>query len=685
MATWIAHNTATFTQMGGEGVTWVGQAPFTDERHIFANLGDGTYFHSGLLAIRAAFSAKVNITYKILYNDAVAMTGGQHVDGELTVPMITQQLYAEGVRKIVIATDEPHKYPLGAGFAPGVKIHHRDELDVLQDDLKKWPGVSVLIYDQTCAAEKRRRRKRGLMEDPQKRIFINERVCEGCGDCSVKSNCVSVQPIETPLGRKRTIDQSSCNKDFSCVNGFCPSFVTVEGARPRKAKASTGKTAHLENLPDPILPTLNAPFSIYLTGVGGTGVVTIGALLGMAAHLEKKGCSIVDMAGLAQKGGAVVSHIRIAQKPSDIQATRVSRERADLILGCDIVVAAGPDALATIKTGHTQAIINENQTITGHFIHSPDYDFKHEKLRQNLLEKLGAEHTDFIDATHLATRILGDAIATNLFILGYAYQKGLIPIHHEAILKAVELNAVAVEFNKLAFHWGRYAVLDFKAVEDAANLEFEKKAKEIPQSLEAVINHRKQHLTGYQNKAYAERYELFVRKIEAQDQKLGRQELSLAVAKYYAKLLAYKDEYEVARLYTDGTYLKELYDQFEGNLKMKFHLAPPLLSYKDPKTGQLKKSTYGPWIFSVFKILAKLKGLRGTALDIFGYTHERKTERSLIGGYENLVYSLLPHLSLHNYDVAVELATLPEHIRGFGHVKECNFTSYAVCSKRVGI
>ena len=670
MATWIAHNTSTFTQMGGEGVPWIGQAPFTDEPHIFANLGDGTYFHSGILAVRAAVSAKVNITFKILYNDAVAMTGGQHVDGELTVPMITQQMHAEGVRKIVIVTDEPDKYLAGSQFAPGVTIHHRDELDSIQEDIRKWPGVSVLIYDQTCAAEKRRRRKRGLMVDPPKRAFINERVCEGCGDCSLKSNCVSVQPIETALGRKRKIDQSSCNKDFSCVNGFCPSFVTVEGGKLRKVKSSSNTLHHLEDLPDPTLPALEKPFSIYLTGVGGTGVVTIGALIGMAAHLEKKGCAIVDMAGLAQKGGAVVSHIRIAQKPTDIHATRVSREGADLLLGCDIVVAAGPDALGIIKIGHTYGIINEDQTITGHFINNPDYDFKHGKLRQNLVEKLGKDHTSFIDATHLATRLMGDAIATNLFVLGYAYQKGLVPVHHESLIKAIELNNVAIDMNKLAFNWGRYAAINLAAVQKAAHIEFEEKLGDIPHGLEEIIGHRKKFLTGYQNKAYADHYENLVRLVEKEDLKHGKSALSQAVAKYYAKLLAYKDEYEVARLYTDGTYLKELFDQFEGDVKLKFHLAPPLLSRKDPKTGELKKDTYGPWVFKVFKILAKLKGLRGTAFDIFGYTHERKMERALIKDYEDLVQSMLNALTNDNYDLAVELASLPERIRGFGHVKE---------------
>lgn len=670
MATWIAHNTETFTQMGGEGVPWIGQAPFTDEKHVFANLGDGTYYHSGILAVRATIAAKVNITFKILYNDAVAMTGGQPVDGPLDVAMITRQVYAEGVQKIVVLTDEPHKYPVNFGFAPGVEIGHRDELNQVQEDLKKWPGTSVLIYDQTCAAEKRRRRKRGLMEDPDKRIFINERVCEGCGDCSVKSNCLSVQPIETAFGRKRKIDQSSCNKDYSCVNGFCPSFVSVQGGKLRKATSPL----HIEELgntfPDPAKPSLEKPYCIYLTGVGGTGVVTMGAILGTAAYLEKKGCSVVDMTGLAQKGGAVVSHIRIAKKIEDIHATRIYTGEADLILGCDLVVTGNPDTLKLVKKDKTNAVVNVDQSITGHFINTPDYNFHHEALLKTISESLGQKHIDFIDCQRLATGLLGDSIATNMFMVGYAYQKGYIPLSHEAIEKTIELNNVAVPFNIQAFRWGRYAAIDLKEVERAAGVHVEEKLFQIPTSFEDIVAHRKTFLTGYQNRAYADRYEALVARVKKVDDKLKRKDLSISVAKYYAKLLAIKDEYEVARLYADGTFLKELRNQFEGPVKLNFYLAPPLFSKRDPFTGELKKMKYGSWMMVGFQILAKLKGLRGTPLDIFGYTKDRKRERALITEYETLVNEVMEKVSLKNYEIAVELASLPEHIRGYGHVKD---------------
>lgn len=667
MATWIAHDTETFTQMGGEGVPWIGQAPFSDENHIFANLGDGTYYHSGLLAIRAAIASGVNITYKILYNDAVAMTGGQHVDGPLDVGMITKQVRAEGVECIHVVTDEPQKYLHMEAFAAGVKIHHRDQLQDVQNDLKLWPGVSVLVYDQTCAAEKRRRRKRGLMVDPAKRAFINQSVCEGCGDCSKKSNCLSVQPVETAFGRKRKIDQSSCNKDYSCVNGFCPSFVTVEGGRIKKSKPPTNDLKHLQTLPDPVLPSLNKPYSIFLTGVGGTGVVTIGALTGMAAHLEGKGCSIVDMAGLAQKGGAVVAHIRIAQKPSGIHATRVSLGQADLLLGCDIVVAAGKDSLSRVKADKTHAIINDDQTITGHFISNPDYNFKHKELRDNI--EGSVKSVDFVAANKLATNLLGDSIATNLFLLGFAYQKGLIPVHHTALEEAIRLNGVSVEANINAVRWGRFAALNLKEVEKAAGLSAKVEKPSHPKTLEEVIAHRRAHLTGYQNEFYADRYEDLVRRVEELDLKLKKHDLSLAVATYYSKLLSYKDEYEVARLYTDGTFAKQLRDQFEGPVRLKFHLAPPLFAEQDLKTGELKKKEFGSWMLSVFKILAPLKRLRGTPFDIFGYTQERKIERKLIEQYEILVEKLLHETNKNNYATAVQLAQIPEHIRGYGHVK----------------
>jgi indolepyruvate ferredoxin oxidoreductase len=670
MATWIAHDTETFTQMGGEGVPWIGQAPFTTEKHVFANIGDGTYYHSGILAIRAAIAANVNITYKILYNDAVAMTGGQPVDGPLDVAMVTQQVYAEGVRKIVVLSDYPDKYPVGFGFAPGVHVGHRDELDQIQEDIKYWPGTSVIIYDQACAAEKRRKRKRGLMEDPDKRIFINERVCEGCGDCSIKSNCLSVQPIETAFGRKRKIDQSSCNKDYSCVNGFCPSFVSVQGGKLKKSSPSAKTEDLMENFPDPQLPFLEKPYSVFLTGVGGTGVITVGAILGMASHMEGKGCSIVDMAGLAQKGGAVVSHIRIAQKPDNIHATRIYMGEADLIFGCDLVVTGGPETLNKIKKDKTVVLVNENQSITGHFIHNPDYDFHHETLKNNILQAAGKDYVNFIEANRLATGLLGDAIATNMFMVGYAYQKGLIPLSHQAIEKAIEMNGVAVPFNIQAFHWGRYAALDLKVVEKAAGFHAQEEFFKIPTTLDEIVAHRKEFLTAYQNKAYADRYVALVKKAKTIDHHFKQDALSLNIAKYYAKLLAIKDEYEVARLYTDGTFMKELYEQFEGSVKLKFYLAPPLFAKRDPLTGELQKKMYGSWMMFGFRLLSRLKGLRGTLFDIFSYSSDRKKEKALITDYENLMTYVLERLKPENYEIAVALAELPEYIRGYGHVKD---------------
>ncbi|MFQ5959551.1 MAG: indolepyruvate ferredoxin oxidoreductase family protein, partial [Alphaproteobacteria bacterium] len=454
MVQWMDRNTDTFTQMGAEGATWIGQAPFTETPHVFQNIGDGTYFHSGLLAIRAALAAGVNITYKLLYNDAVAMTGGQPVDGQLTVPQITHQLYGEGVRRIAVVSDEPGKYPHGAGFAKGVTVHHRDDLDRVQREMRDWRGVSVLIYDQTCATELRRRRKRGLAPDRDRRVVINPAVCEGCGDCGVASNCLSVIPLETEFGRKRTIDQSSCNKDFSCLDGFCPSFVTVHGGRLRKPEALAGDAA-LADLPAPDLPALDAPYGILVTGVGGTGVVTIGALLGMAAHIEGKGVSVLDMTGLAQKYGAVVSHLRIAANPEDINAVRIAAGGARLLLGCDLVVAGGFDALAKIAAGETHAIVNSHESPTGEFTRKPDLAFPDALLRRRVSDAAGPGHAEFLDATGLATALLGDAIASNLFLVGYAWQKGLVPLSAGAIERAIELNGVAVEMNRRAFRWGR--------------------------------------------------------------------------------------------------------------------------------------------------------------------------------------------------------------------------------------
>ncbi len=672
MVQWMDRRTDTFTQMGGEGVTWVGQAPFSTTKHVFANLGDGTYFHSGILAVRTAVAAGVNITYKVLYNDAVAMTGGQPMDGPLDPAMISRQLYAEGVRKIVAVSDEPDKYPIGYEWAPGISVHHRDDLDRIQRDLREHPGVTAIIYDQTCAAEKRRRRKRGTFPDPAKRAFINELVCEGCGDCSTTSNCLSVTPSETEFGRKRAIDQSSCNKDFSCVNGFCPSFVTVHGGRLRKAQGDVAAVADWAELPAPELPDLKEPYGILITGVGGTGVVTIGALLGMAAHIEGKGCSVLDMAGLAQKGGAVVSHVRIGQSPSDIHAVRISAGGARLLLGCDLVVAAGFDALSKAQPGATRAVINSHETITGDFTRDPDLAFPASSLVGTIRSAAGDGGAEFLDATRLATVLMGNSIATNLFMLGYAWQKGLVPISWEAIDQAIELNGVAAQSNKHSFLWGRRAAHDLAAVEKLATPRTATPSHRIAKDLGEIVERRSAFLTDYQNAAYAARYNTLVARVKSVEAERtpGLSGLALAVARYYFKLLAYKDEYEVARLYTQGEFAAMLNARFEGDFKLRFHLAPPLLARRDLETGHLKKQEYGSWLLPAFKVLAKLRGLRGTPFDIFGYTAERRQERALIADYEAMIEELLASLTRQNHDAAVELASIPEHIRGFGHIKE---------------
>ncbi|MDG9979695.1 indolepyruvate ferredoxin oxidoreductase family protein [Ectopseudomonas oleovorans] len=666
MTQWMDRSTDTFTQMGGEGATWIGQAPFTDTPHVFQNLGDGTYFHSGHLALRAAVAAGVNITYKILYNDAVAMTGGQPIDGELRIDQLSQQVHAEGVKRIALVSDEPDKYPTRATFAPGVTFHHRRELDAVQRELREVKGVSVILYDQTCATEKRRRRKRGKMVDPAKRAFINPAVCEGCGDCSVKSNCLSVLPLETELGRKREIDQSACNKDFSCLEGFCPSFVTVHGGGLRKPEA-VGLSALFIALPEPKQPALSRPWNILLPGVGGSGVTTVGALLGMAAHIEGKGCTVLDQAGLAQKFGPVITHIRIAAQQSDIYAVRIAAGETDLLLGCDLVVSSSEEALAKLNDKIAHAVINSHEAATAEFTRNPDAQVPGAAMREAISEAVGEGKTRFVDATRLATRLLGDSIATNLFMLGYAYQLGLVPVSAEAINKAIELNGVSVQLNQQAFLWGRRAAHDLAAVEKLAA----PKVVEAPHcsTLEEIISDRVQRLTAYQNAAYAERYRELVERVRKADTD-AQQRLSKAVARYYFKLLAYKDEYEVARLYSDSTFRKQLEAQFEGDYRLQFHLAPSWLSKPDSVTGEPRKRSFGPWMLKAFGVLARFKFLRGSVLDPFGHSAERRLERELIEEYEANVAYLLGELNGGNYRTAVALAEIPEQIRGYGHVKE---------------
>jgi len=692
MATWLSpESTGTFCQMGGEGVPWVGQAPFTATTHVFANLGDGTYMHSGILAIRQAVAAKVNITYKILYNDAVAMTGGQPHDGVLTVPIIAHQLAAEGVRNIVVVTDGTPRAYGPADLPHGTPMRHRDELDTVQRELRSVPGVSALIYDQTCAAEKRRRRKRGKFPDPATRVVINDHVCEGCGDCSEKSNCMSVTSVETEFGRKRAIDQSACNKDFSCIKGFCPSFVTIEGGRLRQGKAAGNPVQAFDALPEPQLPTTATPWGILVTGVGGTGVVTIGALLGMAAHLEGKGVSVLDMAGLAQKGGAVWSHVRIADRPESLHAARIAAGEANAVIGCDLVVAASDESLAKMRLGHTRALINSDQTMTSEFVRGfaaqarsgdvgthPDPQFPASSMQAQIIDAVGAENVEFLDAGRLATDLLGDSIATNLFMLGYAWQRGLVPLSREAILRAIEINGAAVQANKAAFQWGRRAAVDLEAVHAAARPQSGTPAHhKLSTSLEELIARRAAHLTDYQNAAYAQRYTALVERVRAAESRVapGMHQLTEAVARGYHKLLAYKDEYEVARLYTQTDFLARIEEQFEGDYKLVFHLAPPLLADKDAATGELKKKAYGPWMLKAMRVLARLRGLRGSFFDPFARSHDRKLDRELIADYERVVEEIISGLERSNLQTAVELANIPDHIRGFGHVRERYLTA----------
>lgn len=677
MAQSMDRSTLGYTHMGGEGMVWVGEAPFSKRKHMFQNIGDGTYFHSGYLGIRAAVSAGTNITFKILFNDAVAMTGGQKHDGALTVPAIAHQVSAEGVKRIVVVSDEPHKYPLETAWPAGVTFHHRDELDNVQREIREVQGTSVLIYDQTCAAEKRRRRKRGTFPDPAKRIVINDLVCEGCGDCGVKSNCVSVQPVETEFGRKRAIDQSSCNKDYSCVNGFCPSFVTVVGGSLSKPEAAMqGQAVPL--LPEPMRPSIDdRVYSILVAGMGGTGVVTIGAILGMAAHLEGRGCGLLDMAGLAQKGGSVWSHLRFGPDPQSIKTIRIAAGGADLVLGCDLIVAGNTKTLAATRHGSTYVLANTQETMPGAFTRNADMQYPTQALRRNIVEAVGQDHAEFVDCGRIATALLGDSIAANMFMLGFAYQRGLIPISATSIESAIELNGAAKKMNTEAFRWGRQAAVNPQAVEQLLGSKAAGQGVRISpepvKTLDEVIAVRQQFLTEYQNSAYAQRYSALVEQMRNAEQRLGtgRSELTQGVAKYYFKLLAIKDEYEVARLHVESGFLDRVSQQFEGDYKLVFNLAPPLFAKCDPHTGLPKKSEFGPWIVPVFRLLAKLRGLRGTALDVFGYSVERRQERALIQRYEAVIAEVLPLLEDGgaHYDTLLELVSLPEQIRGYGHVR----------------
>jgi indolepyruvate ferredoxin oxidoreductase len=674
MAQWMDRSTMGYTHMGGEGANWIGEAPFSNRPHVFQNLGDGTYNHSGYMAIRAAIASNTNITYKILFNDAVAMTGGQSNDGGLTVPQVARQVAAEGAKRVVVVTDEPHKYRSGTQWPPGLTIHHRDDLVAVQKELAQIPGVTVLIYDQTCAAEKRRRRKRGAFPDPDKRVIINELVCEGCGDCGVQSNCVSVQPLETEWGRKRTIDQSSCNKDFSCVKGFCPSFVTVHGAKLKKG-AGTAADHDMPPLLEPKLPPIGQTYNIIVTGVGGTGIVTTGGILGMAAHLEGRGIGVLDMAGLAQKGGAVFSHIRIAESPDMIHAIRVAAGRADLVLGGDIVVAGTRKVLAAVKHGLTEVVVNTAEFLPGEFTRNADFSLPTERLKRTIVADAGPEKTHFVDASRIATALFGQSIGANMFLVGYAYQLGAIPLAAGSIERAIELNGEAVAMNKAAFHWGRHAAANPDAIAKLAKPgpAVSSDARRLSESFDEMVERRAAFLTDYQNAAYAARYRRWVDRAKAAEaaRAPGKCGLADAVARYLFKLMAYKDEYEVARLYTDGAFQKQVEAEFGGDsLRYEFHLAPPLFARRDKATGLPRKMRFGPWVLPAFRFLAKLKRLRGTPFDPFGRTLERRTERKLIADYEGMLDEVLGALTPDTHAIAVGLAAMPEKIRGFGHIKQ---------------
>jgi indolepyruvate ferredoxin oxidoreductase len=668
--------------MGGEGANWIGQAPFVDTKHIFQNIGDGTYFHSGLLAIRAAVAANVNITYKVLLNGAVAMTGGQPIEGEpaldgaVTVPEVARQLDAEGVRRIAVVSDAPEKYGAESRFPPGITFHHRDEFERVQRALREVKGVSAILYDQSCAAEARRLRKQGALVEPDRRVVINELVCEGCGDCSVQSNCISIEPIETEFGRKRRINQSSCNKDYSCLKGYCPSFVTIVGGELRKVggkAADPGGDDLFAKLPEPAQADLSRPWNVLVTGIGGSGVVTLGALVGMAAHLEGKGTSVLDVTGLAQKNGPVTSHVRVAVKPEDLHATRIAAGGSDLVLGSDIVVTAGADSLLRMGKGRTTAVVNRYVAPTADFATRPDLDLSPDAMEQSIRAVAGGDGCHFLDATGLATALLGDAIGTNLFLVGYALQRGLLPVSLAALLRAIELNGRAVGMNKRALSWGRLAAVDREAVERAARASLRSDATQRPASLEERVAKRVAFLTAYQNAAYAERYRAKVQAVATRERDrcgAAATPLADAVARYYFKLLAYKDEYEVARLWTDGSFRAQLDREFASWQRIELQLAPQLLNPRDADTGRAKKRILGPWVFAALRGMAAFKFLRGTRFDPFGWTAHRRRERELIAGYEATLDTLLAGFASDNRDLAVEIASLPEGIRGYDLVKD---------------
>jgi indolepyruvate ferredoxin oxidoreductase len=669
-----------FTHMGAEGAQWAGMSPYVNTKHIFQNMGDGTFFHSGHLAIRSAIAAQVNITYKILFNDAVAMTGGQPIDGNISVASIAHQMIQEGATKCVIITDSPENYKNSKDLPSGMEVYHRDKLNEVQLELRETAGCTVIIYEQTCAAEKRRRRKRGLMKDPEKRLFIFDKVCEGCGDCSKQSNCISIEPKETVNGRKRQIDQSSCNKDYSCVKGFCPSFVSVYGGGLKKKTKSNNNDLDTSNLPPVSASKIsNGSFNVVITGIGGTGVITVGAVLGMAAHIEGKECSIFDMTGLSQKGGAVSSHLRIAHSGEKIHSQRIGTGDADLVLGFDMIGSMAKDVLNTFSLKRTVFVGNTDIKPTAAFLKQPDTQFSSDPVIEELNKRVSEHNCHFFNATELALSIFGNTIATNLFVVGYAYQSGLLPLAEASILEAIKLNGVAIEFNIQAFMMGRLMANTPEKMTDLSS----NKSVRHEETFDEMLERQKNTLTDYQNAAYSSRFLKLVKKVEKVESSLSKNDglLTKSVAQSFYKIMAYKDEYEIARLYSSADFKRSLEEQFTGKYQIKVNMAPPLISKKDPVTGHLIKQEFSSWILKLFPLMKKMRFLRGSKLDVFGYSQERKDERELINSYERTIVEVCDLLTDVNYEEAIALAKLPLDIKGFGHVKAKNHKEFIINNK----
>ena len=677
----MERNNEGFTQMGSEGASWVGESVFSNTDHIFQNMGDGTYIHSGILSIRHAVAAKTKMTFKILYNDAVALTGGQALDGLPTVAQMSRQLESEGVKKIAIITDEPNKYKSRDKFSNNSTVHYRKEIIDVQIKLSQINDTTAIIYDQTCAAEKRRRIKKSILPEPNKKIFINEKVCEGCGDCGIQSNCISIIPVETEYGRKRQIDQSNCNKDYSCVDGFCPSFVSVVGDVKLKTNVNKSLIERINStISEPILPEIQESYGIMIAGIGGTGVVTVGAILATAAQIDDKGSGVLDMTGLAQKGGAVKSFLRIFNDPKEIGTIRLSYGDTNLLMGFDLLVANDEEILKTLDKQKTKSIINSDEIMTGEFTRDKNFFLPFDKMKENLINILGKNNIEFIPSNTIAKKILGDSILSNMFIVGKAYQSGLIPIKANAIEQAIRLNGVSIEENIHAFRLGRHLISMKKEIQ---NLIYEKE-KVITDFDEKFVD-RYNFLIEYQNKKYADQYKELVDYVKKYEQKIkiDKNNFSNAVAINYFKLMSYKDEYEVARLYSNKEFISRINNTFEGNFKINFHLAPPIFYKKDKVTGNPLKMHFGSWIMVLFKFIGIFKFLRGTYFDPFAYLDERKIERLLINDYKDRILEICSKLTKDNYTLAVEIASIPDQIRGFGYIKNRNIEIAKSCEDRL--